>query len=63
MSLINAGELASAVRSKTDLRFGVYHSLFEWFNPLYIQDFKHLFTTDDYVTVSWIFYDRSFSNE
>ncbi|XP_022080343.1 alpha-L-fucosidase-like [Acanthaster planci] len=44
------GEVAAAVRSKTNLRFGLYHSQFEWFNPLYIQDLKHLFTTNDYVT-------------
>eukprot|EP01114_Cavostelium_apophysatum_P012377 TRINITY_DN2756_c1_g1_i2.p1 TRINITY_DN2756_c1_g1~~TRINITY_DN2756_c1_g1_i2.p1 ORF type:complete len:462 (-),score=71.55 TRINITY_DN2756_c1_g1_i2:145-1530(-) len=31
------GELASAVR-QTDVRFGLYHSLYEWFNPLYLQD-------------------------
>lgn len=31
------GEVAEAVR-KTDLRFGVYYSLYEWFNPLYVSD-------------------------
>ena len=32
------GEVANAIRSKTNLRFGVYHSMFEWFNPLYLAD-------------------------
>lgn len=32
------GDLADAVRSKTNLRFGIYHSMFEWFNPLYLAD-------------------------
>merc|ERR1719427_2139091 len=32
------GELANAIRSKTNVRFGLYHSLFEWFNPLYLKD-------------------------
>jgi len=31
------GELAAAVRN-TDVKFGVYHSLYEWFNPIYLQD-------------------------
>jgi len=31
------GELATAVR-KTNVTFGVYHSLYEWFNPLYLED-------------------------
>jgi len=31
------GEVAEAVR-KTGLRFGVYYSLYEWFNPLYVSD-------------------------
>ena len=31
------GEVAEAVR-KRDLRFGVYYSLYEWFNPLYVSD-------------------------
>ena len=31
------GEVAEAVRKK-GLRFGVYYSLYEWFNPLYVSD-------------------------
>ena len=31
------GEVAAAVRKK-GLRFGVYYSLYEWFNPLYVSD-------------------------
>ncbi|KAK7102827.1 hypothetical protein V1264_020994 [Littorina saxatilis] len=42
------GELATAVR-KTDLIFGLYHSLFEWFHPLYLQDKANNFTTQDFV--------------
>ncbi|XP_013776105.1 alpha-L-fucosidase-like isoform X1 [Limulus polyphemus] len=32
------GDLANAIRKKTNIRFGVYHSLFEWFHPLYLYD-------------------------
>ncbi len=32
------GELAKVVRENTTLKFGIYHSLFEWFNPLYRAD-------------------------
>ncbi|XP_018333024.1 plasma alpha-L-fucosidase-like isoform X2 [Agrilus planipennis] len=32
------GELADAVRSKTKIHFGLYHSFFEWFNPMYNAD-------------------------
>lgn len=39
------GDLAKAIRSKTDLVFGVYHSLFEWFNPLFLLDKSNNFTT------------------
>jgi len=31
------GELAIAIR-KTNVVFGLYHSLYEWFNPLYLKD-------------------------
>lgn len=40
------GELASAVRQRrTGIRLGLYHSLFEWFNPLYRQDERANFTS------------------
>lgn len=32
------GELAASVRQNTTMRFGLYHSLFEWFNPIYLSD-------------------------
>ena len=41
------GELATAIR-KTDLRFGLYHSLFEWFNPLFLLDQANNYTTNFY---------------
>nr|XP_020668534.1 plasma alpha-L-fucosidase isoform X2 [Pogona vitticeps] len=31
-------ELASSIRNRTGLRFGLYHSLFEWFNRLFLED-------------------------
>ncbi|XP_032691196.1 alpha-L-fucosidase-like [Odontomachus brunneus] len=44
------GELAQAIRSKTNIKFGLYHSMFEWYNPLYLADKKNNFTTDTFVT-------------
>ncbi|XP_004702193.1 plasma alpha-L-fucosidase [Echinops telfairi] len=38
-------ELAVAIRSRTDLRFGLYYSLFEWFNPLFLADKSSSFHT------------------
>jgi len=43
------GELASAVRNKTDLHFGLYHSMMDWFHPLYLQDKANKFKTQDFV--------------
>jgi alpha-L-fucosidase len=51
------GELAVAVKAATSnhtqkaLRFGLYHSLYEWFNPLYEADKKNNFTTNHFVTM------------
>ncbi|XP_058790629.1 alpha-L-fucosidase-like [Phymastichus coffea] len=44
------GELATAIRKNTKLRFGLYHSLFEWYNPLYLHDKKNNFSTNLFVT-------------
>ncbi|XP_032231992.1 alpha-L-fucosidase [Nematostella vectensis] len=43
------GELAKSIRTKTNVTFGLYHSLYEWFNPLYLQDKANDFRTNDYV--------------
>lgn len=48
--LIIAGELGTAVRSK-GLHYGLYHSLYEWFNPAYTHDKLNKFTTQEYVKV------------
>jgi len=43
------GELMNATRDNTDLKFGLYHSLFEWFHPLYLSDKKSNWTKQDFV--------------
>ncbi|XP_036339994.1 putative alpha-L-fucosidase [Rhagoletis pomonella] len=42
-------ELSSAIRKETTLKFGLYYSLFEWFNRLYINDKLHIFLEQNYV--------------
>ncbi|CAH0701936.1 unnamed protein product [Spodoptera exigua] len=42
------GELSVAVR-KRGLKFGVYHSLYEWYNPIYLQDKNASFETHTFV--------------
>lgn len=43
-------ELETSVRNRTDLRFGLYHSLFEWFNPLFLEDASNVFKTRKFPT-------------
>lgn len=45
------GELAKSIRNRTNLRFGLYHSLFEWFNPIHLSDARKNYTTQDFVRV------------
>ncbi len=45
------GELAAAIRNKPNIHFGLYHSLFEWFNPLFLEDKKNNFTTQYFAKV------------
>jgi alpha-L-fucosidase len=42
------GEIANATR-KAGLRLGAYHSLFEWYNPLFLADQAANFTTRTFV--------------
>ncbi|XP_012256891.2 alpha-L-fucosidase [Athalia rosae] len=44
------GELAQAVRNNTDLKFGLYHSMYEWFNPMYLHDKENNYETDMFAT-------------
>jgi alpha-L-fucosidase len=43
------GDLAKAIRNRTDLHFGLYHSLLEWYNPLFEEDGKNGFKTHNFV--------------
>ena len=43
------GDFAAAIKKTNSVKFGVYHSLFEWFNPLHTYDQRNNFTTDRFV--------------
>lgn len=49
--IIVTGDLAAAVRNRTDIHIGLYHSLFEWYNPLYLEDKRNAYKTQDFVKV------------
>ena len=44
-------ELADAFRSRTDVHFGIYFSLFEWFHPFFLYDQQNKFKTRLYPEV------------
>jgi len=43
------GELRDAFKKHDDLHFGIYYSLFEWFNPMYLKDKANGYKTRDFV--------------
>lgn len=43
--------MAEAIRAKTDIKFGLYYSLYEWFHPLFLKDAANNFMTQDYMEV------------
>lgn len=45
------GEFAAAIRKTGDVRFGVYYSLYEWYNELYQLDLDNGYTTQYHVEV------------
>jgi hypothetical protein len=47
------GDLANAIRNRTDLVFGLYHSMYEWFHPLYLEDKKNGFQSQQFPNVCY----------
>lgn len=47
-----SGELQTAF-SDTNVTFGLYFSLYEWFNPWYLRDKKNDFQTQEFVKVTF----------
>ena len=46
------GAVAKAIKSRSDLHFGVYFSQYEWYHPLYLQDKNNSYKTQYYVKVT-----------
>lgn len=46
------GMLANSIRAKTDIHFGLYHSMLDWYNPMYLIDKENKFKTQFFVEVS-----------
>lgn len=44
------GEFSKAIRNRTSIKFGLYHSLYEWFHPLYLKDKERNFQTREFLT-------------
>ena len=53
VSVILSEELADAFRSRTDVHFGIYFSLFEWFHPFFLYDQQNQFRTRLYPEVTY----------
>ena len=49
--VIFSADFSQAIRKNTNLTLGLYHSLYEWFHPLYVKDVANNFRSQDYVKV------------
>ena len=49
----HTGDIAGAIRNYTDIHFGLYYSLYEWFHPLWVEDKANNYSTQNYVEVSY----------
>ena len=43
------GEFTQAAKQSSRIKHGLYHSFFEWFNPLFQLDSKNNFSTRNYI--------------
>nr|XP_050033006.2 alpha-L-fucosidase-like [Dermacentor andersoni] len=43
------GEFAKVLKTTTNIRLGVYYSLYEWFNPLFLDDRENNFKTNEFI--------------
>ncbi|XP_061167091.1 alpha-L-fucosidase-like [Saccostrea echinata] len=43
------GELERSIRNRTDIHFGLYYCLLEWYHPLYLKDKANGFRTQSFV--------------
>lgn len=43
------GELANSIRKNTNITLGLYHSLFEWFNPMFLSDVASGYQKQEFV--------------
>ena len=57
------GELKKAFERHPDVHFGLYYSLFEWFNPMFLQDQSNQFTTRCDFKTSNIFSRNNHTNK
>jgi len=51
LSYVLTGEFATALRKRNKVRFGFYHSFFEWFHPWWIEDHANNYKTNRFASV------------
>jgi hypothetical protein len=55
-SPLYSGDLANAIRNRTNIVFGLYHSMYEWFHPLYKEDKQNGFKSQFFPNVCNTFF-------